>query len=73
MIVCGSREFLNHFESFRKKTLKSPLPNKIGIMGLILYQKITGKRRKRSLLEDGIDPWELLENLDTIALHGNQK
>ena len=42
-------------------------------MGLILYQKITGKRRKRSLLEDGIDPWELLENLDTIALHGNEK
>ena len=41
-------------------------------MGFILYQKLTGKRRRRrSAEEEHFDPWDLLDNIQTIALHGN--
>ena len=41
-------------------------------MGFILYQKLTGKRRRRrSVEEEHFDPWDLLDNIQTIALHGN--
>ena len=40
------------------------------MLGLILFQKITGKRRKRSI-EDSIDHWDMLENMEILAIHGN--
>ena len=46
------------------------IPYYKAVLGLILFQKITGKRRKRSI-EDSIDHWDMLENMEILAIHGN--
>ena len=49
---------------------KSINPKNTGVMGFILYTKITGKRRKRGL-EESFDPWDIMENLEMLAFYGN--